>query len=178
MNEAMILEKETLTESTLDSREKNNVNEGLKIEYRVDGKLWASQNGKETVVLVSRCFPWSEPHRYISLRDDDENEIALIDEPGKLDKSSQAAVEQALAEAGFVMKIVKVVEIEEDYEIRSWKVQTRQGQRTFQTMLDDWPLILPSGSLLIRDVAGDLFLVDSPDELDEKSRDLISAFVG
>ena len=178
MSEIMTLEKETTFESGKKTHRARSGNDGLRVEYRADGKLWASQNGTESVVLVNRCFPWSEPHRYISLRNDDEKEVALIAEPDELDSSSRAAVERALAEAGFVLEITAITEIKEDYEIRSWTVQTRQGERTFQTMLDDWPLILPGESLLIRDVAGDLFLIDNTDELDEKSRELIWAFVG
>ena len=178
MAETLTLTSETAHEMDCKTHERDRKNSTLKIEWRADGKLWASQNGRESVVLINQCFPWSEPLRYFSLRDDDENEVALIAEPGDLDNSSRNAVERALAEAGFVLEINGVDEIKEDYEIRNWKVRTKQGKRTFQTMLDDWPLMLPTGSLLLRDVAGDLFLIEDPNKLDERSRQLIWAFVG
>ena len=85
-------------------------------------------------------------------------------------------LEQALIEAGFVLQIVKIYEVEEEVEIRTWKVETMQGPRTFQTRLDDWPRELPGGGLLIRDVAGDLYQVADREALDDKSKKLLWAF--
>jgi hypothetical protein len=82
-----------------------------------------------------------------------------------------------LAEAGFVFELVEVFEIDEEVELRQWRVRTSQGNRTFQTRLDDWPRELPDGSLLIRDVGGDLYRLVAPEYLDRKSRTLLWAFV-
>ncbi len=83
----------------------------------------------------------------------------------------------ALAEAGFVLEIVRVLEVDEEVESRNWKVDTRQGVRSFQTRLDDWPLRVPGGAILIRDVAGDLYHIPGSAELDRRSRELLWAFV-
>jgi len=128
-------------------------------------------------VWVRRCFPWSEPGRYLSLRDGDEEEFALIRDPAELDAASREALETALALAGFVFEITRVLEIEEEVEIRRWRVETRQGARSFQTRLDDWPRTLPHGGLLIRDVTGDLYHLGRPAALDRHSRALLWAFV-
>jgi hypothetical protein len=82
-----------------------------------------------------------------------------------------------MAEAGFVLDIVQIMRCEEEIEIRSWSVRTRQGPRSFQTRRDDWPRELPGGALLIRDVAGDVYRVADPGAMDAKSRELIWAFV-
>jgi len=128
-------------------------------------------------VWVRRCFPWSEPGHYLSLRDGDEEEFALVRDPAELDAASRAALETALALAGFVFEITRVLEIEEEVEIRRWRVETRQGARLFQTRLDDWPRTLPHGGLLIRDVTGDLYHLGRPADLDRTSRALLWAFV-
>jgi hypothetical protein len=47
----------------------------------------------------------------------------------------------------------------------------------FQTRLDDWPRELPGGDILIRDVAGDLYHVPDPEALDQRSQELLWAFV-
>jgi hypothetical protein len=73
--------------------------------------------------------------------------------------------------------VTRVLDIEEEVEIRQWTVETRQGSRSFQTHLDDWPRALPNGDLLIRDVAGDLYRLSNPKDMDKKSRELIWAFV-
>ena len=149
----------------------------LTLERRADGRLWAVRGGAARPVGVRRCFPWSEPGRLISLRDDDEEEFALVTNPAELDAGSRRVLEEALVQAGFVFEVTRVLAIDEEVEIRHWRVDTRQGSRTFQTRLDDWPRALPRGGLLIRDVAGDLYHLADPARLDRHSRVLLWAFV-
>jgi hypothetical protein len=142
-----------------------------------DGRLLARVGGKWVGVRVRQCFPWSEPGRHISLRNDADEEIALVDDPASLAPDSHHALEHALAEAGFVLDVTRVLDVEEEVEIRQWTVETRHGKRSFQTHLDDWPRVLPMGGLLIRDVAGDLYRLPAPQALDARSRELLWAFV-
>jgi hypothetical protein len=76
-----------------------------------------------------------------------------------------------------VLEVTRVLSIEEEVEIRHWVVETKHGRRSFQTHLDDWPRALPMGGLLIRDVAGDLYRLAAPGQLDRRSRELLWAFV-
>jgi len=149
----------------------------LRLERRADGRLWAVRGDVERAVWVRRCFPWSEPARFVSLRDDEEREFALVRDPGELDAASRQVLEEAMAAAGFVFEVTRVTAIEEEVEIRHWRVETRQGGRSFQTRLDAWPRLLPQGGLLLRDVAGDLYHVTDPAALDKQSRALLWAFV-
>ena len=142
-----------------------------------DGRLEIDIDGCPVTVRLRQCFPWSEPHRHLSLRDDTDREIALVEDPQHLSDASRVAIEQALAIAGFVLDVTRVVSIEEEVEIRTWTVETTQGARSFQTHLDDWPRPLPGGALLIRDVAGDLYRLPQPSTLDKRSRELLWAFV-
>ena len=157
-----------------DTMERSN---GLRVERRDDGQLWAVQDGTATPVWVRRCFPWSEPTRYVSLRDEEKNEFALIPDVCDLEPASRTAMEGALAEAGFVMEVERIEAVDEEIEIRVWKVDTRQGARSFQTRLDDWPREVPGGGYVIRDVAGDLYYISTPSELDAHSRELLWAYV-
>ena len=147
------------------------------VRHHGDGRLVALVGDRTIPVKLRQCFPWSEPTRHISLRDNDDNEIALVDDPASLDAESRQAMELALAEAGFVLEVTRVLEIEEEIEIRQWTVETRQGKRLFQTHLDDWPRVLPGSGLLIRDVGGDLYRLAEPQRMDRKSRQLLWAFV-
>jgi hypothetical protein len=142
-----------------------------------NGRLFAVIDGEPVSVRLRQCFPWSEPHRHLSLRDGDDEEVVLIEDPAALAPESRRAIEQALAEAGFVLEVRRVLSIEEEVEIRQWKVETRHGPRWFQTHLDDWPRALPNGGLLIRDVSGDLYLLAAPEQMDRRSKDLLWAFI-
>ncbi len=148
------------------------------LELGADGRLRAGIMGNTRAVVVRRCFPWSEPGRYISLRDADQAEVALVRDPADLAPASRQALGLAMTEAGFVFEVTRVIEVEEEVEIRHWQVDTRQGLRSFQTRLDDWPRALPGGGFLIRDVAGDLYRLPEPEVMDGKSRELLWAFVG
>lgn len=149
----------------------------LKLERRADGQLWASLNGSERAVRVHRCFPWSEPGRFLSLRDTENEEFALVRAFDELSGDSRRALEGAVAEAGFVLEVTRIIAVEEEIEIRTWKVETRQGPRSFQTRLDDWPTDVPGGGIVIRDVAGDLYHVADPEGMDDRSRKWLWAFV-
>ena len=151
---------------------------GLTLRWERDGLLWGTLEDRRTPVVVHRCFPWSEPGRHISLRDPDEDEFAYVEDVSVLDAASRAALEHALAVAGFVLEITAVREVSEEVEIRCWTVETRQGPRRFQTRLDDWPVIVAGGGLLIRDVAGDLYHVPDPEALDGASREWLWAYAG
>ena len=149
----------------------------MEIKRLGDGRLSVYQNNSATQVKVCLCFPWTKPGRYISLRDEKNNEIAFIKDINELEPLSQQVVAQAMAEAGFVLQIQSVESLKAEFEIRNWRVTTRQGSCTFQTELDDWPRLLPDGGMLIKDVAGNLFHIADPKALDEKSRKILWAFI-
>lgn len=150
---------------------------GPTLERRSDGQLWATLDGERKAVRVHRCFPWSEPGCYLSLRDEKNEEFAFVATLDALDADSRAALEDALVEAGFVLEVTGITEVDEEVEIRTWTVETRQGTRSFQTRLDDWPTEVPGGGIAIRDVAGDLYHVRDPESMDQKSRRWLWAFV-
>ena len=156
--------------------ERGEESEAIRLRTASDGRLIAHTTRGPVPVRVRQCFPWSEPHRHLSLRDAEEKEILLVEDPASLGAASREALERALAEAGFVLEVTRVLSIEEEVEIRQWEVETRHGPRAFQTHLDDWPRSLPNGGILIRDVAGDLYRL-MVTELDRKSRELLWAFV-
>lgn len=150
---------------------------GLFLERRGDGRLWATTNGAKHPVQVHRCFPWSDPDQFLSLRGPENQEVAMVTHLDDLNKESRAALSEALVEAGFVLRVLSIHEVEEEVEIRTWQVETEQGPRSFQTKLDDWPWEVPGGGIVIRDVSGDLYHVAAPEAMDEKSRKWLWAFV-
>lgn len=141
-----------------------------------DLQLRVIQPHRTLPVQVSRCFPWTEPSRFLSLRDRDGQEIAFIDDPARLDPNSRAALDRALALSSFVFTIQRIHRVEQDIELRVWDVQTDRGPRRFQTELDHWPDPLPGGGWLLRDVTGDLYRFPQLQQMDRSSRRLFWAF--
>ena len=152
--------------------------DGLRLERRADGQIWMPRDDKADVaVRACPCFPWTQPGRYVSLRDNEDGEMTFVTDLAELDDETRALMEEALAEAGFVLEITRVDAIDTEFEIRNWRVQTRQGPFTFQTKLDDWPRAIGDGGLLLRDVAGNLLCIPDPHALDAPSRKRLWAFV-
>ncbi|HVJ20433.1 MAG TPA: DUF1854 domain-containing protein [Polyangiaceae bacterium] len=147
------------------------------LERRVDGKLWLVRAEGDVAVEIVRCFPWTSPRRYLSLRNAEGEEQAFVSDAAELDAASRLAVDATLARSSFVLEIARILAVEEDFELRSWRVETAHGPRTFQTPLDGWPRELDSGGLVVEDVYGDLYRVTDPDKLDPKSKRLLWAFV-
>jgi len=143
-----------------------------------DDKDKGGVDERGVALRIAPCFPWSRAGRYISVRTSGDKEIALIGNLSELAKDTRRLVEQALAEIGFVLEITRVKSIETEIEVRNWVVETRQGPFTFQTKLDEWPDPLDDGNLVLRDVAGNLFLIPDPTTLDAQSRKLLWPFVG
>ena len=152
----------------------------LSLEIDESGQLFVVDRAADdppVPVRVRQCFPWSDPHRHLSLRDPSDREVVMVADPATLDDASRDAVARALEIAGFVLEVTRVMSIEEEVEIRQWSVETTSGARSFQTHLDEWPRALPGGGLLVRDVAGDLYKLGAPHTLDRKTRDVLWAFV-
>ena len=151
---------------------------GVRLRLGAGQFLWLDRNGQSVRVKPVRCFPWSAPDELISLRDDDDAEQLLVQTLRELDAASAEALGQAMQGVAFVLDVSVVESIEEDYEVRIWRTQTRQGKRTFQTRLDEWPWASPDGGHLVRDLSGDLFRLPPVETLDAKSRGLLWAYVG
>ena len=161
--------------STLEVAPRESTNEVI-LRSAPDGRLLVITDNGPVAVRLRQCFPWSQPSQHLSLRDAADREIALIEDPATLDGESRRALDEALAAAGFVLEVTRVVTVDEEVEIRQWTVETTHGRRSFQTHLDDWPRVLPGGGLLIRDVAGDLYRLAEPQKMDRQSRALLWAF--
>ncbi|MBC8088610.1 MAG: DUF1854 domain-containing protein [Phycisphaerae bacterium] len=172
--------EELLVGSPGDERLDTGDDQGVVLHNTGDGRLFVLVDDELVAVELRQCFPWSQPTRYLSLwggAGNDEREMALVDDPAQLSPESRRALEAALANAGFVLQVMRVLSVEEEVEIRHWRVITRHGARSFQTHLDEWPRALPDGALLIRDVAGDLYRLPPKQELDKVSREVLWAFI-
>ena len=152
--------------------------EKLNISLMEDGRLRTiDDHGKGRIVKAIRCFPWSYKDRFISIRDDSGQEIALIDNLNQLEQNSRKSIETALNETDFLFHIQRIDAIETEFEIRNWKVLTQQGVYQFQTKLNEWPHKLKETGYLIKDVAGNLFCIENIQSLDKASQKLLWAYL-
>jgi len=148
----------------------------MKLKFREDGHLQLLHGEQWALVNPKPCFPWSEPDRYISLRNEKHEELAFIADPQSLDSDSRDALERSLKPGFFTFEITRIHSLHSQFDLRIWDVDTKQGRRSFQVKLDDWPQSFPDGSMVIKDLSGDLFSIARPDSLDKQSQKLLWSF--
>jgi hypothetical protein len=140
------------------------------------GQLLLHSQLESIPVRPVACFPWSEPNSYISLRNEWGIEVGFVHSTAELDHSSRTALETTLRQTRFVFEVTAIESVKDEFELRTWSVQTRQGPRSFQTKLDEWPRRLENSAVIIRDLSGDFYQINDPTGLDPTSQKLVWAF--
>ncbi len=142
-----------------------------------DNRLGLRKDSEEIPVTIMRCFPWSNPTSYLSLRDEKGEEQGFVTHLEELSPSSRSHLEQELRLTGQTFEIIRIQKVQKEIELRCWEVETKGGNRHFQTELDVWPRALPDGSLLLQDLFGDLYRIH-PQSLDAPSLKILTPLLG
>ena len=141
------------------------------------GALTAEMHdGQSIVVLARRCFPLTEPERYIGLVDPRGRELCCLESAAVLPLESRQALERALAASELLPRVQRIEAVVEAATRSTWRVVTDRGERGFVVEQEDHIRRLADGRHLITDSHGMRYLIPKPEELDAKSRRLLSAF--
>lgn len=127
-------------------------------------------------VRVARCFPWSMPDRYISIRNDQGDELFLFQSLDQAEPQTRRLIEEELELLQFVPQITTVESVDDQFEVMSWKVQTDRGPVELQVKHAEDIRQLDEKRVLIRDHAGGLFEVRDITKLDPRSRRFIEDY--
>jgi hypothetical protein len=103
-------------------------------------------------------------------------ELACIESLDLLSAESRAALERALATTALLPRVERIESVKEEATQSSWQVVTDRGPRSFVVEQEDHIRQLADGRHLITDSFGMRYLVPRPEELDPKSRRLLSPF--
>ena len=111
-------------------------------------------------VAVHRCFPFSDPSRYISIRepDNDGREIGLILDLKDLSEETQSILEEQMALRYFTPHILQIRDIKEEYGYSYWEVVTDKGTCRFTVRMGAGS-VYPIGPnrYLVNDLDGNRF---------------------
>lgn len=143
-----------------------------------DGRLALQTPTGPQAVQISRCFPWTAPRQFLSLRNADGDELLFVASLDDLEPASREILEAEIASSTGTFAITSIQSLKKEIELRCWEVTTRQGPRSFQTELDEWPRELPDGTFLVEDLFGDLYVLPPLDQLDALSRKYFWPLVG
>jgi hypothetical protein len=137
------------------------------------GQLVVRVKGREQPYVeakVAKCFPWSVPETYISIRDKDGKEIALLNSADELDAVSKEALLRELRDKMFAPKILRVKDYKDEFGVTSVTAETDRGLVTFQIRSRDDVRVLSSTRALFRDADGNTYELADLNALDAAGR--------
>ena len=143
------------------------------------GRLVLRRPGKDDVVDVRlrRAFPWSKSSGFISVRDAEGKELLLLEDLEPLDPGRRKTVEDWLAGASFVPRIVAVEDVDVRFGYQQWKVRTDRGPAEFRVQEREDIRFLPDGRFRIKDADGTVYEMVSLAQLDEPSRRAVESLI-
>lgn len=145
-----------------------------------EGGLLTLQLGNEYFAKVDlyQAFPFSLENKYISVRDEEGEEIGIIKDLDELPQQSREAVEQELAWRYYAPQITKIIDIKDEFGHRYWDVETNHGYRKFVTRgRDEGIYQITESRILIIDMTGNRFEIANYYQLDAKSLRLLEPFI-
>ena len=184
-----------MSESILDS---------VEIEYidPKDAKFKITENHMLTLdwkgvhypsVQLHRAFPFTNPTKYISVRDDDDSdkdkvreignekkiEIGIIADLDEYDQITRQILEKFLDLRYFAPIITKIQSVREEFGYRYWTVDTDLGECKFTTTLNRGNIVNIGSAdmVIIYDVDGNRFKVTNFSTGDAKLRKQIEMFM-
>ncbi|MEI8242627.1 MAG: DUF1854 domain-containing protein [bacterium] len=115
-----------------------------------------------TNVSVFRAFPLTAPDRFLSIRNEKNEELGLLAAPAQLDPASRALVEDEIRRRYVLPVVRRVIQIRERFEILECQVETDRGACRFSVRNLRESLLRPQPNrYILTDVDGNRF--DIPD---------------
>jgi hypothetical protein len=124
-----------------------------------------------------RCFPLSEPERWLSLCDEHGREVACIVDPGQLSEASRLALAEYRRRQEFQPVVRAIHNVEHGANAVRWELLTDRGQVTIEVKSDDDIRRLAGGQFVIIDAHGTRYLVPDIGALDTASRHRLERYL-
>lgn len=140
------------------------------IELGEEGDLLVRADDEAVVARAARCFPWTEPDRFVVLRDGDDREIFTIDDMTELSPASRAAIETWLERHTFIPRVQRVLSVREGNAAILFIFETDRGRQQVKVREREDLRPLADGRTLVRDTDGVTYELPPWDRLDEESQ--------
>ena len=131
------------------------------------------ENEEYTKVKIIQSFPFSTPYRFLAFRDQDNQEIGILEDANSLDRRSRKVLEDELAKAYFIPKIKRINDIDEDFGVPKWDVETDRGPRRFEMRSREDAHSLGRGRVVIKDIDGNKYEIPDRYKLDHQSQAML-----
>ena len=124
-------------------------------------------------VRIARCFPWTAPDEYLSIRDRDGAEACLLATRTGLTPETARLIDEELDAQEFFPRILRVTEVDDRFDVMAWNVETDRGPIELQIEHPEDIRAHDDGRVTLKDHAGGVFIVDDLSRLDPRSRRFI-----
>lgn len=129
-------------------------------------------------LTVQRAFPLSKADEFLSLKDKEGGEVAVIRRLQELDADSRAAVQKQLQWSYFASTITTVHAIDVRFHVPHWDVEPDRGRRVFELHSSRRDVrVLPGGRALVRDADGNVYEIPDVSRLDAASRAIVEDYI-
>ncbi len=122
-------------------------------------------------IFLHRAFPHELMFRFISVLDDEKNEIGIIYDISDFDDYSSELIKGEIAKKYYSPVITEIKGVKERYGFSYWKVILEDGRDLSFTMQDTYKNILHTGedSIILVDVDSNRYTIKSISALSSKS---------
>lgn len=128
-------------------------------------------------VKARRCFPYSMPDRFISLRDGSDGEIGIIANLSDLPRDYRRWVEEDLEMRYYVPRVQSIKTIRQRFGGIEWHVDTDRGSKRLITKgVHDTMTEVEIGRFVVTDVDGNRYEI-STETLDLQSREWLNRLI-
>lgn len=153
------------------------MSDGFQLHRDPAGALRFTDAARQSVaVTAAHLFPLSEPDAWISLRDRDGEEVALIDYPSQLPEETHRLLSDELRRTQFVPRVTRIHRISQAIKGLAVRLETDRGPTSI--LLDDDEHIrrISPTCVVLMDTNGIRFLIPDTTALDRHSRNCLDRF--
>lgn len=129
-------------------------------------------------VKIIRLFPFTDPDRFISVRDENEKEIGVIEDLANLPEDTTSLLKEQLELYYFTPVITKIIGIKDEYGYAYFHVLTDRGECRFTINMGANAVAkLTETRLLITDLDGNRFEIPDVLSLSVKEQRKLDLFL-
>ncbi len=123
-----------------------------------------------------RLFPVSRSDSYITLLNEDGEELAIIRNLGDLNKESREVIEYSLNDYYLVPHVLKILSVSEKNGKVHWSVETDRGFKEFDVRNRNHDVkVFDDGRVRVRDSDDNRYVISDYRKLDKHSRNQLIA---
>ena len=147
--------------------------------FDTEGGLTGAQYKEYTGrVNIVRIFPMSLKNEYLSVRDDDYNEIGIIKNLDDFSDEQKKMIAVEIERRYFAPEITKVHDVKEEFGNMFWICETSAGERSFTVRdLSNNLIHMSNGGIIIVDTDGNRYTSENPHALGAKTMKYLDIWI-